>query len=97
VLYKIKVIKTDKKLRIKKFQHKASCLLASGGGANGDMDILCFPNGTARRITAIEAERLQCLPANYTSAVSASRRHVLLGNSFTASIISHILKNLKIK
>jgi len=92
---KLKVIKTDRRMKIKMNLLKSSCLLSASGGNNGKMDILVFKNGTVRKLTPIEAERLQCLPDNYTSAVSTSRRHVLLGNGFTSTVITHLLKNLK--
>jgi len=92
---KLKVIKCDRLLKVKKNQQKSSCLLSAKGGNNGKMDLLVFKNGKVRKLTAIEAERLQALPDNYTSAVSNSRRHVLIGNGFTVSVIAHILSFLR--
>lgn len=48
-----------------------------------------------RKLTPIECERLQTVPDNFTAYVSNSQRYKMLGNGFTVSVISHILKNLK--
>ena len=47
-----------------------------------------------RKITPLEAERLQTVPDNYTEGVSNTQRYKMLGNSFTVDIIAHILKPL---
>lgn len=44
-----------------------------------------------RLLTPIECERLQGVPDNYTSGVSNTQRYKMIGNSFTAPIIAHIL------
>jgi len=44
-----------------------------------------------RKFHPIECERLQTLPDNYTEGVSNTQRYKMLGNGFTADIISHIL------
>jgi len=44
-----------------------------------------------RKLTCIEAERLQTLPENYTNHVSATRRYKAIGNGWTVDVISHIL------
>jgi len=48
-----------------------------------------------RKLTCVEAERLQTVPDNYTNHVSNSQRYKMLGNSFTVFIISHILRGIK--
>ena len=47
-----------------------------------------------RKLTPVECERLQGLPDNYTEGVSNSQRYKMLGNGFTAPVISHILKEV---
>ena len=47
-----------------------------------------------RKITPLEAERLQTLPDNYTDHVSKSQRYKMIGNGFTINVISHILSNI---
>ena len=46
-----------------------------------------------RKITPIEAERLQTVPDNYTEGVSTTQRFRMLGNGWTVDVICHILKN----
>lgn len=57
--------------------------------------------GYIRKLTPIECERLQTLPDNYTKAklngkeISDSQRYKMLGNGWTADVITHILKGIK--
>ena len=48
-----------------------------------------------RKLTCVEAERLQTVPDNYTNHVSNSQRYKMLGNGMTIEVIAHILKNMK--
>ncbi|MCH5298057.1 MAG: DNA (cytosine-5-)-methyltransferase [Ruminococcus sp.] len=47
-----------------------------------------------RKLTPIEAERLQTLPDNYTEGISNTQRYKCIGNGWTVDVIAHILKNL---
>lgn len=47
-----------------------------------------------RRLTPVEAERLQTLPDNYTEGISNTQRYKCIGNGWTADVIAHILKHL---
>jgi len=49
-----------------------------------------------RKITPIEAERLQTVPDNYTDCVSTTQRLKCLGNGWTIEVICHILKNMEL-
>ena len=49
-----------------------------------------------RKLLPIECERLQTVPDNYTNCVSKTQRFKMLGNGFTVSVISHILKNMEL-
>lgn len=96
ILYKI-----NKNGNIKKYQEKASTLTGGGnsGGNHSDMDIL-VQEGEYRRLTPLEAERLQTLPDNWTKygindkgevfEVSDSQRFKCIGNGWTRKVISHI-------
>lgn len=54
-------------------------------------------NGKYRRSHPIEIERLQTLPDNYTSVIkSPNKRMGLCGDGWTADIIAHIFKGLKL-
>jgi DNA-cytosine methyltransferase len=52
-------------------------------------------NGSLRKMTPIECERLQTVPDNYTNHVSNTQRYKMLGNGMTVDVIVHILKNFK--
>lgn len=45
-------------------------------------------------LSPVEWERLQTLPDNYTSSVSASKRYKAIGNGWTVDVIAHIFKHL---
>lgn len=47
-----------------------------------------------RRLTALECERLQTVPDNYTSVVSDTQRYKMLGNGWTVDVIAFILSHL---
>ena len=49
-----------------------------------------------RKISPIEAERLQTVPDNYTDCVSTTQRLKCLGNGWTIEVITHILKNMDV-
>lgn len=49
-------------------------------------------DGTIRRLTPIECERLQTLPDGYTEWVSESQRYKMLGNWWTVDVIAHIFR-----
>lgn len=51
--------------------------------------------GRIRRLTPLEAERLQTLPDNYTACVSEAQRYKGIGNGWTVDVIAHILSYLK--
>lgn len=48
-----------------------------------------------RFLTALEYEKLQTLPNNYTDCVSDSQRRKMMGNGWTVDIIAHIFKQIK--
>ena len=49
---------------------------------------------TWRYLTAIECERLQTLPDDYTKGVAKSSRRVALGNGWTVNVVAHFFKGL---
>lgn len=55
-------------------------------------------DGYIRKLTPIEAERLQTLPDNYTQCegVSNVSRYKLLGNGWTVDVIAHILSHIEV-
>jgi len=66
-------------------------------GKSGTLDVkpnrqkTLLNNSRIRRLTPIEAERLQCVPDNYTAFVSDSQRYKMLGNGWTIDVIAWIL------
>jgi len=49
-----------------------------------------------RKLTPLEAERLQTVPDNYTNHVSNTQRYKMLGNGWTIEVIAHILQNMEV-
>ena len=47
-----------------------------------------------RRITPLEAERLQTLPDGYTASVADTHRYHAIGNGWTVDVIAHIFGGL---
>ena len=48
-----------------------------------------------RRLTPVEAERLQTVEDNYTACVSDTQRYKMLGNGWTVDVIAHIFGFIK--
>lgn len=85
--------------RVYSVRGKSVCLQsqAGGGGAKTGLYKIDLPDGeyTIRKLTPIEAERLQTLPDNYTEGISNSQRYKCIGNGWTVDVIAHILSFLK--
>lgn len=79
--------------RVYSIEGKSVTLTANGGG-RGAKGGLYFINGTVRKPTPIECERLQTLPDNYTSCLSDNERRKVIGNGWTVDVIAHILKSI---
>ena len=47
-----------------------------------------------RNLTRNEAEKLQTVPLNYTSAASEAQGKKMLGNGWTIDIIKHIFSHM---
>jgi DNA-cytosine methyltransferase len=56
---------------------------------------LLLKEGTVRKLTPVECERLQTVPDNYTAHVSDSQRYKMLGNGWTVDVIAHIFEGIK--
>lgn len=85
--------------RIYSVRGKSVTLSANGGGQGARTGLykIDLPDGEylIRKLTPIEAERLQTLPDNYTESISNTQRYKCIGNGWTVDVIAHILKNLK--
>lgn len=86
-------------MRVYSVHGKSVCLQAQagGGGAKTGLYKIDLPDGDyfIRKLTPIEAERLQTLPDNYTEGISNTQRYKCIGNGWTVDVIAHILKGLK--
>ena len=85
--------------RIYSIQGKSVCLTALGGGSGSKTGLyqVDLPDGDyiIRKLTPVEAERLQTLPDNYTEGISNTQRYKCIGNGWTVDVIAHILRGLK--
>ena len=68
-----------------------------GGGAKTGLYKIDLPDGDyiIRKLTPIEAERLQTLPDNYTAGISDTQRYKCIGNGWTVDVIAWILGGIK--
>ena len=85
--------------RIYSVNGKSITLSALGGGQGAKTGLykIDLPDGDyiIRKLTPIEAERLQTLPDNYTAGISSTQRYKCIGNGWTVDVIAHILGGLK--
>ena len=85
--------------RICSVREKSVTLSANGGGQGAKTGLykIDLPDGDyiIRKLTPVEAERLQTLPDNYTEGISKTQRYKCIGNGWTVDVIAHILKGLK--
>lgn len=85
--------------RIYSVREKSVTLSANGGGQGAKTGLykIDLPDGDyiIRKLTPIEAERLQTLPDNYTEGISKTQRYKCIGNGWTVDVIAHIFKHLK--
>lgn len=89
----------SKQWRVYSVQGKSVTICGQGGGAGAKTGLykIDLPDGDyiIRKLTPIEAERLQTLPDNYTEGISNTQRYKCIGNGWTVNVIAHILKGLK--
>lgn len=84
--------------RIYSVYGKSVSLSANGGGQGAKTGLykIDLPDSDyiIRRLTPVEAERLQTLPDNYTEVISNTQRYKCIGNGWTVDVIAHILGGL---
>ena len=84
--------------RIYSIHGKSITLSANGGGRGAKTGLykIDLPDGDyiIRKLTPVEAERLQTLPDNYTAEISNTQRYKCIGNGWTVDVIAHILGGL---
>lgn len=85
--------------RIYSVHGKSVTMTANGDGMGAKTGLykIDLPDGDyiIRKLTPIEAERLQTLPDNYTAVISNTQRYKCIGNGWTVDVIAHILGGLK--
>lgn len=86
--------------RVYSVRGKSVCLQSQAGGSGAKTGLykVDLPDGdyVIRKLTPLEAERLQTLPDGYTDkGVSDSQRYKCIGNGWTVDVIAHILRGLK--
>ena len=74
------------------FSTKSPTIRTSAGG--GHIPSVGNVNGTIRKLTPLECERLQTLPEGYTEGISDTQRYNCIGNGWTVDIIAHIFGQL---
>ena len=81
--------------RIYSVKGKSVTLSANGGGQGAKTGLykIDLPDGdyVIRKLSPVEAERLQTLPDNYTEGISDTQRYKCIGNGWTVDVIAHIL------
>lgn len=84
--------------RIYSVRGKSVTLSANRGGQGAKTGLykIDLPDGDyiVRKLTPVEAERLQTLPDNYTAGISDTQRYKCIGNGWTVDVIAHIFKGL---
>ncbi len=85
--------------RVYSVRGKSVSIKANGGGQGAKTGLykidLLDGDYIIRKLTPLEAERLQTLPDNYTEGISNTQRYKCIGNGWTVDVIAHILKSMK--
>lgn len=80
--------------RIYSIKAKTVNLTANGGGLGAKTGLYKI-NNVVRKLSPLEAERVQNLPDNYTLGIRNTQRYKCIGNGWTVDVIAHILKGIK--
>jgi DNA (cytosine-5)-methyltransferase 3A len=80
-------------------REKSNTLRVGGRGSPPEAkqcwDSFAMRDGTFRKLTVTECERLQTLPDGYTEGVSNTQRYRAIGNGWTVDVIAHILRGIQ--
>lgn len=71
---------------------KSPCLTAQGNSQTKSSSVIIHRDGKYSMLNAVEWERLQTLPDNYTSILNESNRKKAIGNAWNVDTIVEILK-----
>ena len=80
----------ETQLNIRK-DDKSNCVVASWSHKLNGVVEYFDDQPTYRKLSVEECEKLQTFPIGYTEGISNTQRYKCLGNSFTVSVIQHIL------
>ena len=80
--------------RVYSIYGKSATLSANGGGRGAKTGLYLTDKNEVRKLSIVEAERLQTLPDGYTKAVSKTQAYKGIGNGWTAEVIIHILNGV---
>ena len=78
-----------------RIREKSRTLRTGGRGSNDHHEWDAVDDMRWRRLTVVEAERLQTVPDNYTEGVSNTQRYRMLGNGWCVDVIAFLYENLK--
>lgn len=80
--------------RVYSIHGKTTTLTANGGGRGAKAGLYLI-DGKVRKPSALECERAQTLPDNYTEGLTETNRKKAIGNGWTVDVIAHIFTGLK--
>lgn len=81
---------------VRTLDQKSRALTTSQAISNSGATNVKYSDTEYYILTPIECERLQTLPDNYTEGVSNTQRYKAVGNGWTAEVIAHIFKALRV-
>lgn len=81
---------------VRTLDQKSRALTTSQAISNSGATNVKYSDTEYYILTPIERERLQTLPDNYTEGVSNTQRYKAVGNGWTAEVIAHIFKALRV-
>ena len=80
--------------RVYSIHGKTTTLTANGGGRGAKAGLYLI-DGKVRKPSALECERAQTLPDNYTEGLTETNRKKAIGNGWTVDVIAHIFTGMK--
>jgi len=80
--------------RVYSIHGKTTTLTANGGGRGAKAGLYLI-DGKVRKPSALECERAQTLPDNYTEGLTETNRKKAIGNGWTVDVIAHVFTGMK--
>lgn len=82
--------------RLREYEGISPTLNTNAGGGHLPLILQKEPQGTLRRLTPVECERLQGFPDGWTKGVSDTQRYKCLGNGATVNVVRRVATKLTI-